>query len=303
MPSHAEEVDRRTPPRGADCPTRRSPLIRRILARLYWSAWGFNKLRILSLLRLPWIVANVEDWPAQLGHLLFSRPVTSLRMRDRTTFTFLTPMPEVVVETYCMHVYTPPHAISPWGVVVDVGANVGIFSIYAAQRLVPQGRVLSLEPNPRCIEVLKRNLAANHIGSVEVRAGALGARGGMVQLHIDVRDSGGSTIYGSRNGPAFEVPLLSPVELLSWAPRIDLLKLDCEGGEHPLICATSSEDWRNVQSVVAEYHLHFGTGYPSDGDASLLAERLRGFGFTAHVKPFTRNYGYLVAYRPPAPTA
>ena len=68
------------------------------------------------------------------------------------------------------------------GLVVDLGANVGIFALYAASRLVPHGRVIAVEPNPQLVEVLKVNAGAR--SNVEVMPVAIDVRAGTRTLYV-----------------------------------------------------------------------------------------------------------------------
>ncbi len=69
-------------------------------------------------------------------------------------------------------------------ILFDVGANIGIFSIYAAFRH-PRLRVVALEPEYANLHLLRDNLIANRLHDrVEVYSVALGNRNGISQLHI-----------------------------------------------------------------------------------------------------------------------
>jgi FkbM family methyltransferase len=84
-------------------------------------------------------------------------------------------------EVFVQRCYTPAeHGIpplSPGDVVVDVGANIGVFSLYAAAAVAPGGTVLAVEPVPRTCEVLRRNVERNAAATapgVDVRVRCLG---------------------------------------------------------------------------------------------------------------------------------
>src|SRR5262245_51828356 len=70
-------------------------------------------------------------------------------LRDGTTFEAPegTNVMRVVTPVFHKHVYTPPGLeLRPEDTVVDIGANIGAFAVYAAQRT--RGRVLAIEPHP-----------------------------------------------------------------------------------------------------------------------------------------------------------
>jgi hypothetical protein len=53
--------------------------------------------------------------------------------------------------------------VRPGWQVVDVGANLGLYSMTLSRLVGPTGRVLSLEPNPVCVYFLRLNLAMSHV--------------------------------------------------------------------------------------------------------------------------------------------
>ena len=66
--------------------------------------------------------------------------------------------------------------LKPGMVFVDVGANDGYYTLFAARRVGPGGRVVSVEPSSRERGHLERNLARNGVGNVEIVPAALGRR-------------------------------------------------------------------------------------------------------------------------------
>jgi FkbM family methyltransferase len=63
------------------------------------------------------------------------------------------------------------NVIEPEDDVIDVGANIGLFSVLCAQR-AHRARVLAIEPAPHAIDLLRRNVARNHCSNVIIYAGA-----------------------------------------------------------------------------------------------------------------------------------
>ncbi len=54
------------------------------------------------------------------------------------------------------------------GTFVDIGANIGLYTVALGNRLTSQGRVVAIEPNPICLERLKANIALNDLAGVTV---------------------------------------------------------------------------------------------------------------------------------------
>lgn len=133
--------------------------------------------------------------------------------------------------------------LAPGDVFLDVGANVGYFSVLAGRIVGPEGRVVAFEPHPEALAVLRQAVAANRlIDVVEVVEAAAGAEGGTARLFLS-DDSVLSTTDPSRSPARHEFAFLRAIDvrrvtLDGWlAERPDLLrrvraiKIDVEGTE------------------------------------------------------------------------
>jgi FkbM family methyltransferase len=130
--------------------------------------------------------------------------------------------------------------------IVDIGANVGFFSL-AARSCYPQATIHAYEPNRRVIPFLKSNVES--LG-VNIYPEAVGAEAGMVSI-VDTGDSNQARTAFDDNGGIPQVNLECAIERLGGA--IDLLKLDCEGAEWDLF--RSASPWKHVRNIRMEYHL------------------------------------------------
>lgn len=129
--------------------------------------------------------------------------------------------------------------LKPGMVVLDVGANDGYYTLFAARRVGPTGRVVSVEPSLRELGHLARNLARNGIDNVTVIPAALGAVGGHADLQLAHGVHAGHNTLGRFAHddvvPARveRVPLetLDAVVTRVGLLRVDVVKIDVEGGE------------------------------------------------------------------------
>jgi len=118
---------------------------------------------------------------------------------------------------------------------VDIGANVGLYSLYLAS--CGDVRTLAIEPQPGILERLRFHLAANPSAKVDVVPIALSDRAGEAVLVINDSDSGGTHIDkqdGRQDaGERVSVPSKPLTAVLSDAgiETIDALKIDVEGAE------------------------------------------------------------------------
>jgi len=130
--------------------------------------------------------------------------------------------------------------------ILDIGANVGFFSI-AARSHYPQAQIHAYEPNPRVLPFLKANVEPL---SVTVYPEAVGSDSGQVSM-FDAGDSNQAKTILSDTGSIPQISLKSAIERIGGS--VDLLKLDCEGAEWDMF--QSTEPWRNVRNIRMEYHL------------------------------------------------
>ena len=120
---------------------------------------------------------------------------------------------------------------------VDIGANVGLYSLYVASRAGPGARILAVEPQPGIVDRLLFNVRANARFNVVVLAMAVADRAAEMELVIDERDSGGTHLNKSaaamRGATAVRVPCrpLTAILDLAGISSIDALKIDIEGAE------------------------------------------------------------------------
>lgn len=120
-------------------------------------------------------------------------------------------------------------------VFVDVGANLGEYTLFAAKRLT-RGKVLSFEPLPKMCALLEENVKLNQFENVSLFRYGLSDEDSRLPIHeIDNEHEGLSTFYpGERKIKNLVEVSLKPFdqELNNYAiNRIDFIKLDIEGGE------------------------------------------------------------------------
>jgi FkbM family methyltransferase len=120
-------------------------------------------------------------------------------------------------------------AVPPGGVVFDLGANVGYYTLISAVRAGPRGRVFAFEPLPRNLEFLRRHLALNRIGNAAVVEAAVSDRSGTVRFEEDASTSKGR--IGEAGGLEVRSVALDDWVVREGHPAPDLLKIDIEGAE------------------------------------------------------------------------
>ncbi len=126
-------------------------------------------------------------------------------------------------------------------VFVDIGANVGLFSLFVAARAGDRARILAIEPEPGNLRRLTFNIGANPQVPVIALPIALDAEPGEVAIALDRRDRGGSramkVVPAETSIDTVRVPAQTLHGVLS-AERvatIDALKIDVEGMEDVIL--------------------------------------------------------------------
>jgi FkbM family methyltransferase len=122
---------------------------------------------------------------------------------------------------------------------VDIGANVGLYSLFVAARAGRRARILAIEPQPGILDRLRFNLAANPDVAVTVLPIAVADRDGEIVLVLDASDSGGTYVekpVAPRAGGGAGTVRVPCRTLLALAREagltgIDALKIDVEGAE------------------------------------------------------------------------
>jgi FkbM family methyltransferase len=168
--------------------------------------------------------------------------------------------------------------------VLDVGANVGLFSV-TARHFFPNATIHAYEPNPSIEPYLRRNCEQI---SVSCHSEALGLQAGRVQL--DFRENSLHSV--SREVSQGDIPQTGFREALDrLGEQVDLVKLDCEGAEWLLF--EDSVSWRRVRFLTMEYHLWAKPGATLDE----LKDRLGRLGFDCHnIEPSLDGpWGFLQA--------
>ncbi|TXS92733.1 FkbM family methyltransferase [Parahaliea maris] len=128
--------------------------------------------------------------------------------------------------------------LEPGDVFVDVGANIGYFTVLAALCVGPAGRVFAVEPDPANLALLRENLQRNACADrVQLQAAALAAADGVARLHLSEDNLGDHQMFDTGGGRAsVEVPLLDGGRWLGGQTRrVDMLKVDTQGYEYEVM--------------------------------------------------------------------
>ena len=141
--------------------------------------------------------------------------------------------------------------------VVDVGANVGFFSLLAARIVGQEGKVVSLEPEPTSFSLLSKSVQGNNFSNVLLLQKCASDVDGEKRLFLSTTNNKGThTIAQNLGGPSLTVPSVRLDSQMSQLgiDRIDMLKIDAEGAEPEiLIGAEQLLSRRRIRNMIIEW--------------------------------------------------
>lgn len=175
-------------------------------------------------------------------------------------------------------------------IVVDVGAHIGSFSIMVARSAY---KLLAFEPESNNYQMLKKNVELNHLENMSIFEMAVSGISGYQDIYT--YQGGSSADYslykrGITNIKTGRIPTISVEDIIRQEdlPRIDFLKLDCEGAEHDILRNISFETAAKIMGIAMETH-----SVPPEFSIDIPL-RLKELGFEVKM---SRNGGYIYAKR------
>ncbi|MEH6590858.1 MAG: FkbM family methyltransferase [Halioglobus sp.] len=129
------------------------------------------------------------------------------------------------------------NTLKPGDSLVDVGANIGYFTLIASALVGTQGKVFAFEPDPKNFAILATNIEANHCANVQLFEAALSNQTSQGKLFLSDTNMGDHTIYSLDDGrSSTDISLVNGAELFhDRREKIDFLKVDTQGSEFQVI--------------------------------------------------------------------
>lgn len=140
-------------------------------------------------------------------------------------------------------------------VVLDIGAHIGLFSLYCQ----PCKQIYAYEPEIEYLQFATRNIKEN------------------------------TTLFNLAVGRKIENKTISLKDIFLKIDKCDLMKIDVDGDEYDILFATPAYTFKKIKSICMEYHPHSKkTGYD-------LKKLLESYGYTVRIEETKKGFGLLYA--------
>ncbi len=248
---------------------------------------------------LPLAIKKIRNWPAFIScYALGLIPKRPYQFRNGAQLIIGRGMDHVpILEIFLNEEYGTN--LSDDAVVIDLGANIGVFTVYATSS-ARNVRVYAYEPFPAFWALLKENVRLNRReGTVHCFNSAVATETGTRDLYL----SGGNfffpTLMGGTNNDNHErvtvcCTTLAEIMESNHLEHVDLLKMDCEGAEYEILYPTPPSYLKRIDQIRMEFHNLDSHERHVDGLRRFFTRS--GF-LVTHLRPISETNGTLWAER------
>ncbi len=137
--------------------------------------------------------------------------------------------------------------------VIDIGAHIGIFSIFAA-KAAKNGKVYAYEPFPENFKLLKENCGLNNVKNIFSFKQAVSGTQNNARLYLNKCNCGHSFYGKSKKHINVNCTTMEEIFESNKINFCDFLKIDCEGGEYEILLNTPERYLHRTDMIALEYH-------------------------------------------------
>ena len=180
--------------------------------------------------------------------------------------------------------------ISNDDVIIDVGAHIGLFALFASQ-FCKNGKIFCYEPIKENYKILIENIEMNQIQNIFPNNLAVTKETSRVKIFLNDDQSGHSMFIQNKNFVEVDSKSLSDIFIDNGIKECDFLKLDCEGAEYEIVESLPSDLFTKINKTAIEYHM-------VDTKPELLEQlinKLKQFSFSVHTRSLFADIGFLFA--------
>ena len=210
----------------------------------------------------------------------------------------------IVDEIFYSQAYTPrinrklDFKIKPADIVIDIGANVGIFSIFAAN-MACKGKIYSFEPVKDNYNKLKYHIKLNGFKNIVIENKGVSDKRKKAKIYLIDENIGGHSMNKNKFDLLGETEKRLGVEMIDCITlkeifdkykikKCDFLKIDCEGEEFKILHALPRNYFKRIGKISLEFHSPVI-------DEMKLAKHLHKQGFSVTISNFGEKLGMIFA--------
>lgn len=226
----------------------------------YHKSMSYKSITIQKLFLIIKCIKKIKNW--QIPVLLYLGIINSPKiviLKNNTKCTIRNKNDAIAfLENFILEANTSHEMfkIMNKDTVVDIGAHVGYFTLYAAN-IAKKGKIISYEPSKKSFFSLEKNLEINNFSNIKLENVAVSKIHGKAVLHVDDDDGISNSLYDlNKKSKVYEVKTVTLEEILSKNElhEIDFLKIDCEGAEYEILMSASSSDLNKIKKISVEIH-------------------------------------------------
>jgi FkbM family methyltransferase len=245
-----------------------------------------------------YIIRNYPEWYLIFSNRLLKKPITKLKLKNGLIILGgkRSLILDIADEIFVQKVYNPKFMpIRLGSTVIDIGANVGIYSLYAAWKGAK--KIYAFEPLSKNLVLINRNFKINRLPQPSLSNAAVTNKTGTAKLYLSDFDSHG-LLFDHNYKDKFtkhvdaKTVTLSRIIQVNRIKKVDFLKIDCEGSEGEIIYSTPKSIWEKIDKIAIEYH----NGVSSYSHTDIL-KKLKKVGYRTKVKVVDPFLGYIYAWK------
>lgn len=241
-------------------------------------------------MRLINLIKTHSNWHRYYYYKYFGKGHESITFRCRNGMQINVPrrMVQTYKESFLDEVYfkgLPKNYLSSKPVIIDIGANVGYFSLFSLVKY-PDAKVVSFEPMPMNFKLLQKYCSENtSLDFTPVNKAVSGAVG-HITLQYDANDTFTTsasifdTACGGNDILKVETTTLADILDTHGLEKVDLLKLDCEGSEYSILYNAEDKVWERIGALTIETHV----GKETNENRDHLVSHLQVKGYTTKIE-------------------
>ncbi|MEY3739132.1 MAG: hypothetical protein RL544_1910 [Bacteroidota bacterium] len=234
---------------------------------------------------LNWTEAKTRFAPISwfTGKIIKHEDDTTLKLRTIGPISVLYKRPYELLKTYneifVFEIYRFESLI-PNPVIIDCGANIGISSLYF-KTIYPGATLIAFEPDKSLADIYQKNMLQNSIQDFTLHKAAVWTENGTISFNNMGSEASSIDVSGKSS---HSVPTIKLASIVAEHPTIDLLKIDIEGAEYPVIQDIASE-LHMVKHMFIEYHGLASETYKLETILRIVSEA----GFKCYIKMAADN--------------